>query len=331
MKRQILTILGLGLLAGTVCADEQKPAPTAAQKPVVIQPTAPGQIAPGQKAPEKTDFSKIFKTDKEKLSYAIGMFEAGNLKNQIKQADIDIDMDALLKAFKDTATGNPTVINEAQEHEIINELRTDLRAKQMEKQKKMAEERQALAEKNKKDGDAFLATNKSKSGVQTFPSGLQYQVITEGTGETPKAGDTVSANYRGTLVDGTEFDASKPGQPTSFAVTGVIPGWTEALEHMKVGAKWKLFIPANLAYGERGPSPKIPPNSVLIFDIELVSVKPGPTAAATPAGIAPVAQAGQPLTSDIIKVPSADELKKGAKIETIKAEDVDKEKAKSNN
>ena len=331
MKRQILTILGLGLLAGTVCANEQNPAPPAAQKPVVIQPTAPGQIAPAQKAPEKTDFSKLFKTDKEKLGYAIGMFEAGNLKNQIKASEVDVDMDTLLKAFKDSLTGGQTVIDEAQEREIINDLRTDLRAKQMEKQKHMAEERQALAEKSKKDGDAFLATNKAKPGVQTFPSGLQYEVISEGTGETPKAGDTVSANYRGTLIDGKEFDASKPGQPTSFAVTGVIPGWTEALEHMKTGAKWKLYIPSNLAYGERGHPPTIAPNSVLIFDIELVSVKPGPAAAATPAGVAPVAQASQPLTSDIIKVPSADELKKGAKIETIKAEDVDKEKAKSNN
>lgn len=321
-----MTILGLGLLVSSVHADEQKPTPpTGSQKPMVVQPTAPGQ-----KAPEKTDFSKIFKTDKEKLGYAIGMFEAGNLKNQVKAADIDIDMDALLKAYKDTVTGAPTLINEAQEREIITELRTDLRAKQMEKQKHAMEERQALAEKSKKEGDAFLAANKNKAGVQTFPSGLQYQVISEGTGETPKAGDTVTANYRGTFTDGKEFDASRPGQPATFAVTGVIPGWTEALEHMKVGAKWKLFIPSNLAYGERGQGPKIPPNSVLIFDIELVSVKPAPTAAATPAGVAPVAQAGQPLTSDIIKVPSAEELKKGAKIETIKADDVDKEKAKSN-
>src|SRR5581483_5600494 len=186
-----------------------------------------------------------------------------------------------------------------------------------EKQKQAMEEQKQLAEKNKKEGDAFLAANKSKPGVKSFDSGLQYQVLTEGTGETPKPGDTVAANYRGTLIDGTEFDSSKPGQPTSFPVTGVIPGWTEALEHMKTGSKWKLFIPSNLAYGERGQRPKIAPNAALIFEVELVSVTPGQAPAATvkPAtGVQPVASATPPLTSDIIKVPSAEELKKGAKI-----------------
>lgn len=331
MKRHILTILGLGLLAGTVYGDDQKPPQRAATNSPAAPSTVPARAVSSPKPPEKTDFSKIFKNDKEKLSYGIGMFEASNLKGQIKSADIEVDPEVVLKAFKDAFSGTP-VITEAQEREIINELRAELQAKRAEKQKKMTEERQALAEKNKKDGEAFLAANKTKAGVQSFPSGLQYQVVKEGTGETPKAGDTVTANYRGTLIDGTEFDASKPGEPIPFPVTGVIPGWTEALDHMKVGAKWKLFIPSNLAYGERGRPPKIGPNSTLIFDIELVSVKAAPASATTikPAGVAPVTQTSQPLTSDIIKVPSAEELKKGAKIETIKAEDAAKASAGNN-
>lgn len=339
MKRQLFTILGIGLLACTVCAEDQKPAPKAAQiTPPVKTAAGPGQTAPAQppvlKPEEKTDFSKIFKTDKEKISYAIGMWASGFVKGQLKRDDIDIDSAVLFKAFKESLDGAPTLVTEVQEREILGALVKDLQAKKAEKQKQQMEEQKLLGEKNKKEGEVFLAANKTKPGVKSFDSGLQYQVVTEGTGEIPKPGDTVAANYRGTLIDGTEFDSSKPGQPTSFAVTGVIPGWTEALEHMKTGAKWKLFIPANLAYGERG-RPKIAPNSTLIFDIELVSVTPAPAA---PAAVVtptitpqPVASATPPLTSDIIKVPSADELKKGAKIETIKAEDIEKEKAKSSN
>jgi FKBP-type peptidyl-prolyl cis-trans isomerase FklB len=128
-------------------------------------------------------------------------------------------------------------------------------------------------EKNKKEGEAFLAENKKKDGVKTLPSGLQYKVLAEGKGKTPKATDTVTVHYRGTLTDGTEFDSSyKRNQPASFPVNGVIKGWTEALQLMKEGSKWQLFIPASLAYGEPG-RPGIPPNSVLIFDVELISVK----------------------------------------------------------
>jgi FKBP-type peptidyl-prolyl cis-trans isomerase FklB len=324
MKRQIFTILGLGLVTCAVWAQDQKSAP---------KPTPNAAPTLGQKAEEKTDFSKIFKNDKEKLSYSIGMWAGGNLKRQLKQDEIDIDTDVMIKAFKDNFGSGTTQITETQMREVLTDLTKDLRAKQVEKQKEMAEKQKELGEKNKKDGEVFLAANKTKPGVKAFDSGLQYQVLTEGAGEIPKPSDTVSVNYRGTLIDGSEFDSSKPGAPVSFPVTGVIPGWTEALQHMKAGSKWKLFIPSNLAYGERGHGVKLPPNSTLIFDVELVSVKslsaPAPTAAvASPAA---VASATPPLTSDIIKVPSADELKKGAKIETIKAEDIEKEKAKSSN
>ncbi|MCC6820919.1 MAG: FKBP-type peptidyl-prolyl cis-trans isomerase, partial [Verrucomicrobia subdivision 3 bacterium] len=161
----------------------------------------------------------------------------------------------------------------------------------------------------------FLAENKAKPGIVTLPSGLQYKVVTEGAGEMPKAEDTVSVNYRGTFVDGTEFDSSaKTGKPATFRVGGVIKGWTEALTHMKTGAKWELFIPYDLAYGEMCRPPGIPPAATLLFDVELLSIQPP----------APPAPPAAPLTSDIIKVPSLEEMKKGAKIETIKADEVDK-------
>ena len=141
-------------------------------------------------------------------------------------------------------------------------------------QAKQMDAARGAADKNKKEGDAFLAANKAKPGVVTLPSGLQYKVIKEGTGQTPKATDTVTTNYRGTLIDGTEFDSSyKRNEPTSFPVNGVIRGWTEALQKMKVGSKWQLFIPADLAYGPNPqPGSPIGPNSVLIFDIELLGI-----------------------------------------------------------
>jgi FKBP-type peptidyl-prolyl cis-trans isomerase FklB len=189
----------------------------------------------------------------------------------------------------------------------IDAFSKELGAKQQQKQME-------LAAKNKTEGDAFLAANKNQPGVQTLPDGLQYLVITNGTGEIPTAGDTVTVNYRGTLIDGTEFDSSyKRGQPATFPVGGVIRGWTEALQKMNAGSKWKLFVPSDLAYGPQG-RPGIAPNAVLIFEVELLAVQ-HPT---------PPSAANSPLTSDIIKVPSAEEMKKGAQIETIKAEDVPK-------
>jgi FKBP-type peptidyl-prolyl cis-trans isomerase len=170
------------------------------------------------------------------------------------------------------------------------------------------------AVKNKAEGEAFLATNKDNPGVVALPDGLQYKVITGGTGAVPTVADTVTVNYSGKLLDGTEFDSSyKRGQPASFPVTGVIHGWTEALTQMKAGSKWQLFIPPDLAYGPQG-RPGIPPNAVLIFEVELLSTQ-------TPPSATPAPPSAPPLTSDIIKVPSADEMKKGAKIEVIKPED----------
>lgn len=202
------------------------------------------------------------KTEKDKLSYAIGM----DMGTGLKRNAIEVDADIIARGIKDVLSGSkPLMTNE--------EVRTVLMAAKQELQAKQQERMKTLGEKNKREGEAFLAMNKKKKGVKVLPSGLQYKVITEGKGEAPKATDTVTVNYKGTLIDGTEFDSSyKRGEPATFPVNGVIKGWTEALQLMKEGSKWQLVIPAELAYGERGGGP-IGPNSVLIFEVELLSIK----------------------------------------------------------
>ncbi|GAB4227893.1 MAG: macrophage infectivity potentiator Mip [Deltaproteobacteria bacterium] len=201
--------------------------------------------------------------EKEKLSYSIGMDIGGNLKRQ----SVEVDAEFLSKGFKDSYGGGKTLLTEDEARQAIMAFQKTLMAKQ-------AETMHKLAEKNKADGEKFLAENAKKEGVKTLPSGLQYKEITPGTGKRPKASDTVTTHYRGTLIDGTEFDSSlKRGQPATFQVSGVIPGWTEALQLMKEGAKWQLFIPSNLAYGERGAGREIGPNATLVFEVELLSVK----------------------------------------------------------
>jgi FKBP-type peptidyl-prolyl cis-trans isomerase FklB len=203
------------------------------------------------------------KTDKEKLSYSIGMDIGGNLK----RGSIEVDPDLLAKGLKDSYGGGKTILTEDQARQAIADFQKTLMAKQ-------AETMQKLSEKNKADGEKFLAENGKKEGVKTLPSGLQYKEIAPGTGKSPKPTDTVTTHYKGTLIDGTEFDSSyKRGEPVSFPVSGVIAGWTEALQLMKEGAKWQLFVPSNLAYGERGAGREIGPNVTLIFEVELISVK----------------------------------------------------------
>lgn len=237
------------------------------------------------------------KDQKDRISYGIGF----NLANSLKNSGIEINQDLLFQAVKDVLNDKPTLLNETEVREVLTSLQKDMRAK-------MEEKRKTAAETNKKEGEAFLAENKSKPGVVTLPSGLQYKVLQEGKGKSPSSNDTVTVHYRGTLLDGTEFDSSyQRNQPATFKVNGVIKGWTEALQLMKEGAKWQLFIPSQLAYGEFGAGQKIGPNSTLIFDVELLEVK-----------------APEPITSDIIKVPSAEEMKKGAQIEVIKKEELEK-------
>jgi len=208
------------------------------------------------------------KTKKDKVSYTIGL----DMGNSLKKQAIDVDPKVLARGLKDALSGAKPLMTEQEIKDTIAVLRDDLMAKQKEQMAKQQEEMKALGEKNKKEGDTFLAENSKKEGVKTLQSGLQYKVITEGKGKKPKATDSVTVNYRGTLINGTEFDSSiKRGQPATFPVNGVIPGWTEALQLMKEGSKWELVIPPSLAYKEQGGGP-IGPNAVLVFEVELISV-----------------------------------------------------------
>lgn len=211
------------------------------------------------------DTKMTLKDDKDKVSYSIGL----NIGKSMKQEGLDINPDALAAAMKDVFAGAKPQLTDEQVQQVMQDFQKKMMAKQM------AAREEGLT-KNKGEGEKFLADNKKKEGVKTTASGLQYKVIKDGTGKTPKATDTVKTHYRGTLINGTEFDSSyKRGEPAEFPVNGVIKGWTEALQLMKEGAKWQLFIPSELAYGERGAGKDIGPNSTLIFDIELLSVKAG--------------------------------------------------------
>lgn len=203
------------------------------------------------------------KTDKEKISYSIGMDIGGNLK----RGSVEVDPDLLARGLKDSYGGGKTILTEDQARQAI----ADFQKAQMAKQ---AETMKILSEKNKADGEKFLEENAKKEGVKVLPSGLQYKELTPGTGKSPKSTDTVTTHYKGTLIDGAEFDSSyMRGEPATFPVSGVIPGWTEALQLMKEGAKWQLFIPSKLAYGEKGVGQVIGPNATLIFEVELLTVK----------------------------------------------------------
>ena len=202
------------------------------------------------------------KDAKQKSSYAIGMDIGANFKRQ----EIDVDSKALAAGIADALAGKAQ-LSDAEQRQVLTELRTQLMGK--------AEARQKEAgDKNQKDGEKFLAENKKKDGVKTTASGLQYKVLKSGSGKTPRATDTVKVHYQGTLIDGTVFDSSiERGEPATFPVNGVIPGWTEVLQLMKEGDKWQVVIPSQLAYGAQGAGPKIGPNSTLIFDVELLSVE----------------------------------------------------------
>ena len=306
MKTAFRMVLALGLgcaLPQVSMAAQDKPAATsAAAKPPALLSTAAATNAPAL-SPEQ---------QKENMSYAIGT----DIGNNLKRGGVELDMDVLAKALKGAMAGEPSKLTEQQVREAINGYRQAARAK-------FEENRRQAAEKNRKAGETFLAENKQKPGVKThevtLPDGtkaeMQYKVITEGTGGMPKSNDTVVVNYRGTLIDGKEFDnSSKRSQPFKTPVNRVVRGWTEALQMMKTGSKWELYLPASLAYGDGGYGQNIEPGSTLIFEMELTGIEAPPPPAPPPA----------PLTSDIIKVPSAEELKKGAKIEVIKAEDLHK-------
>jgi FKBP-type peptidyl-prolyl cis-trans isomerase FklB len=247
---------------------------------------------------------------KDKFSYCIGANMAANLRRE----KAEVNLDEVMKGLKDVMNGTPAI----NDQDALNSIRAFLN-----------ENRKRLADENKARGEKYLEENKTKPGVVTLPSGLQYKVLAEGSGACPKSNDVVKVNYRGTLLDGTEFDSSyKRDKPATFAANRVIKGWGEALQLMKPGAKWQLFIPANLAYGDAGSPPNIGRGETLLFEVELLSFEPppppptnSPPATVTSPAVRP---ATQPVTSDIIKVPSKEEMDKGAKIEVIKKEDLDR-------
>jgi FKBP-type peptidyl-prolyl cis-trans isomerase FklB len=204
----------------------------------------------------------VLTTDKDKQSYAIGM----NIGKSIHRDGVDVDPNILLRGMKDALAGGKTLLTEDEAKTVMTNLQANLR-------KEQAEKAQVAADANKKAGDAFLADNKTKEGVVTLPSGLQYKILTQGTGPKPTATDTVVCNYKGTLLDKTEFDSSySRNQPLTIPVGGVIKGWAEALQLMPVGSKWELFIPSDLAYGPQAKGP-IGANSTLIFEVELLSIQ----------------------------------------------------------
>lgn len=198
------------------------------------------------------------KSTKDKISYIIGRDMANNLAKQ----GIEVEAEAFMAGFKEILAGKPSSLSQSEVQQAMMAL-----------QQEMSQKQGASGSENKQQGEAFLANNKGKEGVNTLPSGLQYQVLQEGSGKSPAASDRVTTHYHGTLIDGTVFDSSyERGQPATFPVNGVIAGWTEALQLMQEGAKWRLFIPSDLAYGSQGAGDVIGPNTTLIFDVELISV-----------------------------------------------------------
>jgi len=252
---------------------------SAQQTPAATTPTSPAATTPKTPAKKPATATKsaatapALTTRKQKFSYALGMNIGQGLGSNLKKQGIEVDWTLVAQGLKDVVSDGKTRLTDEEMKKVLTEVQNEVRAQQQEKMKE-------ASDKNKTEGEAFLAANKSKEGVVTLPSGLQYKILTEGKGPKPTAADTVVCNYRGTLINGTEFDSSyKRGEPATFPVGGVIKGWTEALQLMPVGSKWQLFIPSSLAYGER-PDPRsgIEPNATLIFEVELISIQEKPKA-----------------------------------------------------
>jgi len=213
--------------------------------------------------------TEVFKTHKDQISYVAGVEMARTLKAQ----GMEVNADLFIKGLQDELSGGKLLLSDDEIRKASAMFHAELRRKQNETREKLALETRMAAEDNKKKGEAFLAENRTKEGVVTLPSGLQYKILKAGDGRKPTEADTVEVNYRGTLIDGTPFDSSQVGKPSTLKLTGVIPGWKEALKVMPVGSRWQLFIPPQLAYGARRATPVIGPNATLIFDVELVAIK----------------------------------------------------------
>ena len=259
------------LAAGSASAADPKPA-DAAKAPPKPAAAQSGAIAPAKPAVDSAAIDAKFKGDKKaEYSYMVGM-DVGRSLGSIKD---EIDINTVIQALQASLKGEKLTLTDQEALTVRQEFMQKLQARQAAKSKEEAE-------KNQKEGDDFLAKNKTKKGVKVTTSGLQYEVVKEGTGAHPKATDTVKVDYTGTKIDGTKFDSSiDRGQPATFPLNGVIPGWTEGLQLMTPGSEYKFYIPANLAYKDHGP-PNIGPNATLIFDVKLISIEAAPAAAPSP-------------------------------------------------
>ena len=264
---QTFVVAGVVLLGNAMAqTSATKPATPAAQTKAApaASKTPSAQTKTGTAVKKDESITKLT-TQKEKASYAIGM----NWGLGVRHQEVDVDDAMVLQGLKDALAGGKLLLTDQEARATLTQLQQEMQAK-------MQAKAEHMAENNKKEGETFLAANKTKEGVVTLPSGLQYKIITAGTGPKPNMGDSVVCNYRGTLISGAEFDSSyKRGQPATFPVGGVIRGWTEALQLMPVGSKWQLFVPSELAYSTRGAgNGDIGPNATLIFEVELISIKP---------------------------------------------------------
>ncbi len=275
-----VTLLAAGfLLLGNARAQQspaanpqQAPAPAAKAQPAAgaKTPQTPAAAKPRQGTTAKSPTVLALKTQKDKASYAIGL----NIGRGLHKDSVDVDPNILARGLRDGLGGGKTLLTDEEMKGAMVALQSELRKKQEVRNKDQEEKMLQVGETNKKEGEAFLTANKTKDDIVTLPSGLQYKILKEGTGPKPSATDSVVCNYKGTLLDNTEFDSSyKRGQPATFEVGQVIHGWTEALQLMPVGSKWQLFIPAELAYGQRGGGSGIGPNATLIFEVELLSIQ----------------------------------------------------------
>jgi len=301
MKRFLMVLgiaAGLGALAQNPGTAKAPAGP--AKKATNAPPLIPAEI------------DAKFKSVAERNGYTLGAMIADDMVTRVKKLGYEAPDDAIARGFAEWVTGKAIITKD--------EARKVFGVMQAEVSRKNDEKKQAEIAKNQKEGAEFLAANAKKEGVVALASGLQYKVLKAGTGTAkPKADDTVTCHYRGTLLDGKEFDSSYTrGEPAKFALNRVIKGWTEGVQLMTVGSKWQFFIPAGLAYGDAGSPPRIPPFATLMFEIELIGIQAAGDDKSAAGATA------QPVTSDIIKVPSKAELDKGAKIEVIKAADLEK-------
>jgi FKBP-type peptidyl-prolyl cis-trans isomerase FklB len=278
--------LSSSLLAGTMLLSQalaqQTPA-ASSQPPASGSQTSASQSGSSQtstpaKKPTSATAAKkpagaaplALKTQKEKTSYAVGV----NIGNNLKRQELPVDPAILARGLRDAMNGAKLALTDDEMKSVLTQLQTEMRGKQQEMMAKQQAEAKEKGAANRKEGEAFLTANKGKEGVVALPDGLQYKILKEGNGPKPTASDTVTCDYRGTLINGKEFDSSyKRGKPESFPVTGVIKGWTEALQLMPVGSKWQLWIPADLAYGDTPRGGDIQPGDTLIFEVELLSIK----------------------------------------------------------